>query len=205
MAKIKRAALGCRTHSGWAALVAIAATAAEPQVLDRRRIEIADPCIRGSKQPYHAAEPMAFADAQALLDRCAKSSRQLAEKALADCIADLRKRDFEPVVCGLTLGSGRTLPGLEAVLASHALIHTAEGEFYRNVMADAGETCGLRIVGIKERDLYESGAAHFHIAPAELEGRIAALGKSIGPPWSQDQKYAALAAWLGLADYPSER
>ena len=29
-------------------------------------------------------------------------------------------------------------------------------------------------------------------------GRLTALGKLIGSPWSQDEKFAALAAWLAL-------
>jgi hypothetical protein len=32
-----------------------------------------------------------------------------------------------------------------------------------------------------------------------MQSRIAALGRGIGPPWTQDQKFAALVAWLALA------
>ena len=67
---IKKAAIGLRAHSGWAALVALAGPAATPEVVARRRIEIADPGIRGSKQPFHAAEPLEFPDAKAYIQRC---------------------------------------------------------------------------------------------------------------------------------------
>jgi hypothetical protein len=66
-------ALGFRVHSGWAALVALAAGSREdpsPRVAARFRIEIADPSIDGSKQPYHAAEPMPLAQAARYLARC---------------------------------------------------------------------------------------------------------------------------------------
>ncbi len=109
------------------------------------------------------------------------------------------------MACGITLGSGRALPALEKVLASHALIHTAEGEFYRNVVAEAGEHCGLPVLGVKEREIFERAASHLKVDAAELERRVAILGKPIGPPWTQDQKYAALVAWLALANYPSDR
>jgi hypothetical protein len=33
--------------------------------------------------------------------------------------------------------------------------------------------------------------------------RIAAFGKQAGPPWTQDEKLAALGAWLMLAVLPS--
>ncbi len=59
------AGIGLRTHSGWAALVAVAADGDVPLVVARRRIEIADAAIRGAKQPYHAAEPMPLSRAKA--------------------------------------------------------------------------------------------------------------------------------------------
>ncbi len=202
---MRRAALGCRTHSGWAAVVGIAGAPGRPEVIDRRRIENADPAIRGSKQPFHAAEPLEFRTAEAFLTRCAKSTAQLTERALGEAIADLHGVGYQVVLCAFTLGSGRARPALRQVLKSHALIHTAEGEFYRDAVAGAGEKLGLKIVGVKERDIYLRGAEHLGVDAGELEARIASLGKTVGPPWTQDQKYAALAAWLALANYPSER
>jgi hypothetical protein len=194
----RRATLGLRAHSGWAALVALAGTPDSPQVVDRRRIVTADPAIRGSKQPFHAAEPLKLPDAEALIKKCTESTRRLSREALQAAIGDLRGNGFEVAGCGVILGSGRSLPALEAILASHALLHTAEGEFYRQALAEAGEHCGLPVVGVKEREAYEQGAVRLHISADELQSRIAALGRGIGPPWTQDQKYAALVGWLAL-------
>jgi len=33
----------------------------------------------------------------------------------------------------------------------------------------------------------------------ELHQLVNAIGKSVGPPWTQDQKVAALSGWLALA------
>jgi len=196
---IPRAAIGCRSHSGWAALVAITGPLDAPQVVDRRRIEIADAGIRGSKQPFHAAEPMQFPDAEAFIKRCSASTSRLAVQSLRDAMGDLRARGYQPSSFAVTLGSGRPLPPLKTVLASHALIHTAEGEFYRHELLKAGKRCGLAMVGIPERELYERAAAFFRIPMGELERRVADLGKPLGPPWTQDQKCAALIAWLALS------
>jgi len=193
------AALGCRSHSGWAALVALAGPADSPQVIDRRRIEICDPRIRGSKQPYHAAEPMRFSDAEAFLDRCSQSTSRLAADALRGAVDDLSALGYKAAKFGITLGSGRALPALKAILASHALIHNAEGEFYRDELKKAATQCGLDLMAIKERDLYEHASVHFHMPLDQLERRVADLGKPLGPPWSQDQKCAALVAWLALS------
>jgi hypothetical protein len=127
-------------------------------VIHRRRIVTADPDIRGSKQPFHAAEPLKLADAQVLIDKCTESTRRLSREALRGVIIDLREKDIEVIGCGVILGSGRSLPALEAILASHALLHTAEGEFYRQALVEAGEHCGLPVVGLKEREAYERGA-----------------------------------------------
>jgi hypothetical protein len=193
------AALGCRSHSGWAAVVALAGPADSPRVVDRRRIEICDAHIRGSKQPYHAAEPMDFSDAQAFLKRCTQSTSRLATEALRSAVDDLGARGYKAASFGITLGSGRALPALKAILASHPLIHTAEGEFYRDQLKKAAEQCGLDVMSIKERELYERASAHLLLPSGQLERRVADLGKPLGPPWSQDQKCAALVAWLALS------
>jgi hypothetical protein len=195
---IKMAAIGLRAHSGWAALVALGGPATAPEVIARRRIEIADPKIRGSKQPFHAAEPLEFPDAQAFIERCTRSTERLAREALQAAVDGLRDRRSEPVGCGIILGSGRTLPGLESILKSHALIHTAEGEFFRKALVEACEHCGIAVLGVKEKELYARGAAQLRTPVNELERRVQEMGKPVGPPWTQDQKYAALAAWMAL-------
>ena len=195
---IRKAAIGLRAHSGWAALVALAGSANSPEVIARRRIEIADPGIRGSKQPYHAAEPMEFPDAKAYIERCIDSTRRLAREALQAALDGLRDRRAEALGCGIILGSGRALPGLESILKSHALIHTAEGEFFRNALVEACGHCGLTVLGVKEKELFERGSAHLRTAVPELERSVQQMGKSVGPPWTQDQKYAALVAWMVL-------
>lgn len=197
---VRRAALGLRAHSGWTALVALAGSSESAIVVTRRRIETADPSIRGSKQPFHAAEPLKLQDAQALIMKCTESTRRLSREAVQSAIGDLHEKGFEVCGCGVILGSGRALPALEAILASHALLHTAEGEFYRQALVEAGEHCGLRVVGVKERDAYEQGATRLGLSVVALEKRIAELGRGIGPPWTQDQKYATLVGWMALAE-----
>jgi hypothetical protein len=190
--------LGCRVHSGWAALVVIAGSPAEPKLIDRRRIELADPAIVGSKQPYHAAEPLPFAKAKTFIDRCTRSTEHLATNALRAVVDDLKEQGHESVACGVVLGSGKPLPELASVLRSHALIHTAEGEFFRNAVLHAGAACGLAVKGAKERELIERSAAEFGISTEDLQGCLAKIGRAAGPPWTQDQKLATLAGWLAL-------
>jgi hypothetical protein len=202
---LERAAIGLRAHSGWAALVAVAGSFDSPIVIARRRIETWDPSIRGSKQPFHAAEPLELSEAKPYIDHCTSTTRKLSRDSLEAAIDGLRDKRYEAVCCGIVLGSGRTLPDLKGILASHALIHTAEGEFYRNALLEAAEHCGLAIHGIKEKELLDKAAAEFSIKREKLESRLTEIGKPLGAPWTQDQKYAALTGWMALANQTSVR
>jgi hypothetical protein len=193
-------AIGFRVHTGWAALVAVAGPFQSVAVVHRAHITLADPALRGSVQPFHAAERLEIRDAEQLIQRCADSSRRLACEALRKALDDLREKGYKAVACGLLMASGCPLPGLAATLASHALIHTAEGEFFREAVANAGESSKLPILRIKERELVETAGSKFRVSPEELGRRVTELGRTLGPPWRQDEKYAALVASLALAD-----
>jgi predicted NBD/HSP70 family sugar kinase len=184
-----RVALGLRAHSGWTALVAVAGPADAPRILDRRRIIIADPRVPHSKQPYHAAAELVFAKAEALVRSAIDSSQNLAAEALALAERMLRAQGHVVAGCAIVLGSGRPLPELRSILASHALIHTAEGEMFRDALLKGAVQCGIPATGIREKDL----------DPALL-ARAASLGKVIGPPWTVDQKQATAAALMSLRE-----
>jgi hypothetical protein len=189
-----RAAIGFRVHSGWAALVAVAGSPVSPQVLIRRRVEIAERSIPGSSQPFHFAKELELPKAQEYLDRCAAASFALAGDAMERIVADLH--DYKLAGCSILMSSGRPALSLEATLASHAAIHAAEGDFFRDAIAGAAESRKMRCSKIKEKELLKTAASTFRIG--DVEARMSALAKSLGPPWRQDQKYAAIAAWLVL-------
>src|SRR5256886_9728156 len=49
-----QAAVGFRVKSGWATAVLLVGPARAPRVADRRVIELSDPAVPTSRQPYHA-------------------------------------------------------------------------------------------------------------------------------------------------------
>ena len=195
-------ALGFRVHSGWAAVVAVAGPLGSPEVVDRRRIEIADSAIQGSKQPFHAAEGLPLKKAEALIGRCAVSTKKLARGAVRTLVQDLDNRACVLVGAGILMGSGRPVPPLAVTLASHALIHTAEGEFFRNALIDASAHYHLPLLQVRERELFERATTELRAPADDLQRRVAEMGKLVGPPWRQDEKLAALVAWLVLAGAP---
>lgn len=192
------AALGFRAHSGWAALVAVAGTPRSPAVLFRRRIELVDPAVPGAKQPYHEAEGKSLPKAREIIRRCSQDANRLARKAFREAVAELEKNGHRVVGCGLLLASGRPLPPLEAILVSHALIHAADGELFRDALARAGADSGVPITRVREKELLPRVTAELRISADELKLAIRELGRSLGPPWRADEKYAALAGWLAL-------
>lgn len=193
------AALGVRAHSGWAAYVVLSGDPKHPDIVARNRMTLCDAAIQGSKQPFHEAEPMTFAKAEQFITRCTASTAALAGKALADI------QKSSPVsACCVLIASGRPLPDLKRILASHTLIHAAEGEFYRDAVAVACERRQIAVRRVRERDV-EDELHKLPVAAVGAKERLAEFGKRMGPPWTQDEKMAAIGAWLMLALLPTRR
>jgi hypothetical protein len=197
---MKRAAIGVRMHSGWGALVAVSNNAGTVEVIDRRRIVVIPPGTPGAKQPYHFAENFELPKAEKFIATCFAASKRLAVAAVREVLDYLRDRHYRVVGSAVILASGRALPPLSKILASHPLLHAAEGEFYREVFSKGCEDLDLSVTGIRERDLDESVRASFGKAATRIGKQISTLGRSLGPPWTLDQKTAALAALLVLAN-----
>jgi len=196
---MKRAALGVRMHSGWGVLVAVAGDAESVEVLDRRRIVTTDPAIPGANQPYHYAASLGLPESERYLGNCAVLSERLASAAVGEVVRELEGRHYRIVGSAVLLASGRPLPSLSKILASHPLIHTAEGEFFRNAVRKACEGLKISVTPIAERELDERAKSAFGNAASQVQRRITSLGSSIGPPWTKDHKTAALAASMILA------
>jgi hypothetical protein len=178
-------------------LIGLGGSAGSPEIVERQRLSLCDGSF--PRQPYHAAENLPAARAEALVTRSLGAANALAQGAIAGAVKRLRASGREVAGAGLLLGSGRPLPGeLAAILAAHPLIHTAEGEMYRAALRLACERASLPVVGIRERDVLTIASARQSLEPDVVRARVAALGKPLGPPWTQDHKLASLAAWLAL-------
>ena len=162
-------------------------------------MELCDHAISGSKQPFHEAEPMTFRTAEKFIARCTDSTDALAGAA----ITEICKRNSVTACCVWT-SSGKPLPNLKNILASHALIHTAEGEFYRDAIARACTKRKVAVRRVRERDM-ETELLKLPVSIAVAKTRVAEFGKQLGPPWTQDEKLSACGAWLMLASLPSRQ
>ena len=193
------AAVGFRVHSGWTAAVALSLTDNLPTVLCRKRIELVKTFTYEFRQPYHTAKNMPLKQATKFVADVRMEAKRLAIAGITGIAKDLTTGDFKLTTCTLLEAAGRPLPPLEKILSSHAMIHTADGELFRDSIVNASQSRALAMVKWKEREILKQGAAKLRLGTEELQRRLRELGRSFGAPWSQDEKLSTLAAWLCLA------
>ncbi len=133
------------------------------------------------------------------LPACATVSERLAFTAIEEVVRELEGRGHRVVGSAVLLAAGRPLPPLAKILGSHPLLHTAEGQFFRNAVIQACQRLKLAVVETRERELEAQAKIAFGPTASQVQRRIATLGSSIGPPWTKDHKAAALAALIALA------
>jgi hypothetical protein len=198
MADVGVAVMACAPHSGWAALVVLGRADAGLRVLARSRAELTDPRSPESRQPYHAVEPLAVEEAARRLDGYLAVAENMACAAVQAATADLAGRGYRLTAVGVLESSGAKGRSLASILASHALIHTADGDHFRQAIVAAAQRTGLDVSRVRARDLEAQAEARLRRPVARLRAAVNELGLQVGPPWGADQKMAALLAWLLL-------
>jgi hypothetical protein len=191
-----KVAFGLKAHSGWAALVVVSRHDRDVAVVDRRRIELVDE--EWAKQPYHAAEEMEVSAARKLVERGIAAARHTALRELRVAIERERERKNEVVACAVLVGTPMPDWTVAEILAVHFRMHKAEGVLFRDALVRATKACELTSVAIEEKRLMQHAEGAIGRPASALMKDLAALGKSVGPPWGKDQKDAALAALIAL-------
>jgi hypothetical protein len=194
------AAIGFSAHSGWTAMVVVGGTAAAPILLARSRVTLIDDCDPDSKQPYHAVEFLCVEEATGRLDGYFAVAKRLASAALESLFEELGARGYRVRAAGVLESSSRKQIVLSSILASHALIHAADGDHFRNALAGAAEEHRLPVSRVPARALDTFASERLRKPAARLLDTVNDMGRAFGPPWGADQKNAALLAWCLLRD-----
>jgi hypothetical protein len=134
-------------------------------------------------QVFHAAAELTPPDAEALVRRAVQAVDEAATRELRDLLTELGGA----AGVGIVVGDHPVPESLAAIVASHPLMHAAEGQLYRDALLDAATVLGRPAVSVPRR------RAEARLA-GDLAGRIRTLGKDAGPPWRKEQKLAAVAA-----------
>lgn len=187
--------LGLRPHTYWTPVVALTGDPGEPEVLTRQRVMFAAGSERGV---YHqAAEETA--DAAGMLIARVRTAVQANASAGIGQVMDLLTRDGHRPTIAVAPTGGRRIPAqLAEIVRSHTLQHAAEGEFYRDIVAAACADLGLDVYRPVEGELAALACDRLGLDRTALASKLRAMGSALGPPWSEDQRLAVLAAWLHL-------
>lgn len=188
-------ALGFRVKSGFAIAVALRGPASGPAVVARRRVELSDPAVPETRQPYHDGffkqehDPRELARRTAIVMRCAK--RSVGTLLKDPSFAGLRCRG-----AGLVVGS---VIDPEKVGNLHIRAHASEGQLFRAVLVDALSARGVRCSVIVEKTMQTAAVKGLRRTDAAIARTVEALGKTLGGTWRAEEKAACTAAWLALS------
>ena len=187
-------------------MVGVAADESGPRVALSSFLATAAEGDRLAFEPYHVAAGMARgpqgrASAQAIAAVAEGRKRQdaLAAAGLAEVIRKLRADACEPAVAALLVNrAGWVTDLLEYSLAFADHPPVAEGLAVRDALRFACGRVGVEIAEMDEKSLSDSASTALHLAPADIEAKLKALGVAVGRPWRKEQKLACLAAWMAV-------
>jgi hypothetical protein len=147
---------------------------------------------------YQSARGLEAAEAVTLVEAAERIAADQAAAALERTVRVATNAGAVVRACAVVVGASSRGVRLESILKSHALAHAAEGRLYQDALLRGAESCGLEAIAVSKQSIWEQGEAALGVARDELQQWIDELRRDLGPPWAQDQKLAALAAWIAL-------
>jgi hypothetical protein len=195
--KTQTAALGFRIKSGWAAVVLLTDRARSPQLLDVGRIELCDPRLPETRQPYHATMGKLETDS-AKVDQRERVVRIISQQSLTRLLKAYQQKRFRIRRAALVVGS-RIDPA--DIANPHIRAHALEGRLFRSVAEQTLHDYEIRTDVLLERDVYLSVGARLKQSIDDVKRTIQDLGRSPAAKagaWRAEQKVAALAALFAL-------
>ena len=188
------AALGFRVKSGWAAAVLLTGPARSPQLCDVRRIDLSDPRLPETRQPYHGAMGKLETDTTKI-NRRVRVVRSMTQQSITTLIGGYRQKGHTITRASLVVGS-QLDPA--SIANPHIRAHGFEGQLFRSMIEEALQTCRIRTEVLVERHAYAQAAVKFKESNENVRRMIQNFGQATLGPWCAEQKLAALAAWLAL-------
>ena len=192
--KRQPAALGFRVKSGWAAAVLLTDPVSSPELCDSDQINLSDPRLPETRQPYHAAMGKLETD-PAKINQRVSAVRTIAQQSMSTLLAGYRGKGYAITRAALVVGS-QTDPA--SIANPHIRAHALEGQLFRSVLEEALRAHSICVDIFIERNAYAQGATKLKESNENLRRVIQDFGRITPGPWREEQKLAALAAWLAL-------
>ncbi len=108
-------------------------------------------------QPYHAASGTSSLEEAAALIRRAEAIAEQGALSGIDAVAG-QHRDVRLVAAGIPESAASVPADLARLLSAHTLLHTAEGELFREAIASAASARRLRVHRLPARDVLSYAA-----------------------------------------------
>jgi hypothetical protein len=189
------ATIGFRVKTGRAIAVLLAGPVQSPRLLERCDVQLCDPDLPETREPYHAALELTAEAGANVVARAREAVQAIANRAVRDLESKLRAGGFKLHGVGLVVGSDRD----PAKLGNpHIRAHASEGRLFREVLETGAAACGARSTILVESEAYAKAGALLGRSPEDLKEAIGQLGRAAGPPWGAEEKMATLAAWVVL-------
>ena len=191
------AALGFRVKSGWAVVVLLTSPGDAPKLADVNRVELSDPRLPETRQPYHARMGKLETDSR-VVSRRERLVRRIAKQSLEKLLTSYRQKGYRIRRAALVVGS-QIDPTI--IANPHIRAHAFEGRLFRSAVEQTLEANEIRTDVLLERDAYARVTAGLKQSSEDLKRAIQDLGRSItahSGPWRAEQKLATLAALFAL-------
>jgi hypothetical protein len=189
-------AIGFRVKTGRATAVVMAGPASAPRILSRRSLQLWDPAIPESHQPWHADFELPPDESARIVPIALEAVDRVASSVLRTLVNEVRSAHGPIVGIALVAGSS-TDP--ESIRNPHMRAHAREGQLFPQALATAAKTLRIPAVTLVESEVFASAASKLGKSPDAIKRAVTELGRNVGKPWSSEEKAAAAAAWMTLA------
>ena len=189
--KSPQLAIGFRVKTGRATAIVMAGPASTPRVLSRRSLQLWDPVIPESHQPFHAELELPPAESARVVPQALKAVERVALSALRELVDEIQP----------ALGSilGIALVAVRIVFAAESACGKSSANRFGGPRGRA-RACEVPALTLVESEVFTSAAAKLGKSPDAIKLAVTELGRAVGKPWSAEEKAAAAAAWIVLAD-----
>ncbi len=190
---MKTVSIGFRAKTGKAIAVALAAGDTVPEFVGRWNVLLHDPDIPATFQPHHEVMELPWPEAQRAVRPFQRRIEKIAAAVLAELTGDLKQRGFQLSSVGVAGSPDRNL---EKLGNFHIRAHAAEGILFRKVIEAAAAKRRLQWRGFSDRNILQTAGAELGLKDEQIGSVLAGIGRAAGRPWRQDERAAAIAAWL---------
>jgi hypothetical protein len=187
--------IGLRAKTGRAIAVVLAGSSESPLVLTKTEISLIDPKLPATAQPYHAVMELPWEESQRAVRKYEQAIERVATKALAQLIKSQPSNGSKIGGAGIVGAPDRDLARIGN---PHIRAHAAEGVLFRHVLDVAAQSNGLKWQLFSDRDFEETMAERLGPKHARVKRTISELSRSVPAPWRNEEKQAAMAAWVML-------